>query len=62
MNVSIHNIKEVRVKHEHHWADQEDMAFFILRLAVVTDKGVTDINLFSSKPIEVVSGAARVIE
>lgn len=61
MNINIHSIKEVRVKHEHHWADKDDIGFFVLRLAIVTDKGVTDINLYSDKPIEVYSGAPRIV-
>lgn len=61
MNVNIHSIKEVRVKHEHHWADKETHGFFVLRLAIVTDKGVTDINLYSDMPIEVCSGAPKIV-
>lgn len=61
MNINIHSIKEVRVKHENHWAGKDDIGFFVLRLAIVTDKGVTDINLYSDNPIEIYSPEPRIV-
>ena len=62
MNINIHNIEKVRVKHEHHWADKDGLGFFVLRLAIIDDDKTIDINLYSQKPFEFEVPEPRVIE
>jgi hypothetical protein len=62
MNINIHSVIGIVAKHEHHWADKDELGFFVLRLAIIDDDTTIDINLYSQKPFEFEVPEPRVIE
>lgn len=63
MNVSIHNITSMSLRHEQHWKDHPDLEFYVLSIKLYdSNGGASVIQLFSPQPFVLEQPELQVFE